>query len=492
MIFENKGKWFMESNKNLNWLKESDDTDLLEDDELDIIDEGLYVDPGNYGNYDDLVDVVDSNGNPQKMTQRIYDANKDSGEFKKKEPEKPSTADRAQSSSSTSELVDKYQKLYDAEDDEDLKAAYKAKLDKLKKPASNQELLDKYQKLYDAEDDEDLKAAYKTKLDKLKQNDKPKEEPKEEPKEQSKTAKIVSSRIANVAERFSNAGSVKQFENYPDSAVDFAAGFLKRVAGTPAETLQKELENQLKDAYGDKTKDFVNALMEKYKAKKYDKKKPALSEVIYAVPDAPISMSMALDKPNERQLNKLSDREKEERAKAALGTLDKAERALQDSIKADKLTDDEIKQLKDTYAANRKFYEDIVNKTSGSAEQERASAEQEKQKELDTYKGNDQQKNALYDLLHPKNDYEDYKKLQTKINKAVKAERESGKPGSEADTVNSLRKRQYDIAKKVQQALKGASKEEQKQFFDQYFDASGLSPRHRDNFEYQVKAVSND
>ena len=232
--------------------------------------------------------------------------------------------------------------------------------------------------------------------------------------------------------------------------------------------------------------------MEKYKAKKYEKKKPALSDVIYAIPDAPTSMSMALDKPDEKRLNKMSDGEKEERAKAALGTLDKAERALQDSIKEDKLTDDEIKQIKDVYAANRKFYEDIVNKTSGSAEKEKANSEQEKQKELDTYKGTEQQKNALYDLLHPKSDYEDYKKLQTKINKAVKAERESGKPGSMAAEVSNLRKRQYDIAKKVQQALKGASKEEQKQFFDQYFDASGLSPRHRDNFEYQVRAVSND
>lgn len=82
MNFENKGKWFNEFDKSLNWLKESNETDLLEDDELDMIDEGLYVDPDNYGNYDDLVDVIDRNGNPQKMTQNTYNANKDSGDFK--------------------------------------------------------------------------------------------------------------------------------------------------------------------------------------------------------------------------------------------------------------------------------------------------------------------------------------------------------------------------------------------------------------------------
>lgn len=77
----------MSLNRNLDWLKESDNINLLEDDELDSIDEGLYVDSSNYGNYDDLVDVVDKEGNPQKTTQHTYNANKDSGEFTKKEPE---------------------------------------------------------------------------------------------------------------------------------------------------------------------------------------------------------------------------------------------------------------------------------------------------------------------------------------------------------------------------------------------------------------------
>lgn len=81
----------MEFNKSLDWLKESDE-DLLGDDELDIVDEelneGLYVDPSNYDKHNDLVDVVDKAGNPQKMTQATYDKNKGSGEFTVKEPEK--------------------------------------------------------------------------------------------------------------------------------------------------------------------------------------------------------------------------------------------------------------------------------------------------------------------------------------------------------------------------------------------------------------------
>lgn len=83
----------MKFSKNLGWLKESDEDDnLLADDELDTVEEemneGLYVDPSNYDKHDDLVDVVDKAGNPQKMTQATYDKNKDSGEFEKKEPEK--------------------------------------------------------------------------------------------------------------------------------------------------------------------------------------------------------------------------------------------------------------------------------------------------------------------------------------------------------------------------------------------------------------------
>lgn len=74
-VFENKGKWLKEA-------IDDDDDSIFGDDALDEIDEGLYVDPDNYGNYDDLVDVVDKDGNPQKMTRHTYDANKDSGEFK--------------------------------------------------------------------------------------------------------------------------------------------------------------------------------------------------------------------------------------------------------------------------------------------------------------------------------------------------------------------------------------------------------------------------
>lgn len=78
----------MEFNKSMDWLKESDEENLLADDELDMVDEGLYVDPANYDKHNDLVDVVDKAGNPQKMTQATYDKNKDSGEFTAKEPEK--------------------------------------------------------------------------------------------------------------------------------------------------------------------------------------------------------------------------------------------------------------------------------------------------------------------------------------------------------------------------------------------------------------------
>jgi len=82
----------MKFNRSLDWLKESDEDDnLLADDELDAVEEemneGLYVDPSNYDKHNDLVDVVDKAGNPQKMTQATYDKNKDSGEFEKKEPE---------------------------------------------------------------------------------------------------------------------------------------------------------------------------------------------------------------------------------------------------------------------------------------------------------------------------------------------------------------------------------------------------------------------
>lgn len=76
----------MKFNKSMDWLKESNE-DLLADDELDMVDEGLYVDPANYGKHNDLIDVVDKAGNPQKMTQATYDKNKDSGEFTVKEPE---------------------------------------------------------------------------------------------------------------------------------------------------------------------------------------------------------------------------------------------------------------------------------------------------------------------------------------------------------------------------------------------------------------------
>lgn len=78
----------MEFNKSMDWLKESDEENLLADDDLDMVDEGLYVDPANYDKHDDLVDVVDKAGNPQKMTQATYDKNKGSGEFTVKEPEK--------------------------------------------------------------------------------------------------------------------------------------------------------------------------------------------------------------------------------------------------------------------------------------------------------------------------------------------------------------------------------------------------------------------
>ena len=94
MKFENKGKWFGESAKRvkeedltndeeLTLAEETEDdfSDLLTEDELDTVKEGLYVDPANYGNYDDLVDVVDKDGNPQKMTSHTYNANKNSGEF---------------------------------------------------------------------------------------------------------------------------------------------------------------------------------------------------------------------------------------------------------------------------------------------------------------------------------------------------------------------------------------------------------------------------
>lgn len=82
----------MQFNKNLDWLKEDNQSDeLLNDDELDMVEEelneGLYVDPSNYGNYTDLVDVVDNQGNPQKMTQQTYTNNKGSKEFTVKEPE---------------------------------------------------------------------------------------------------------------------------------------------------------------------------------------------------------------------------------------------------------------------------------------------------------------------------------------------------------------------------------------------------------------------
>lgn len=97
MKFENKGKWIKESagsdlidDEELTFAEEPDEFDGLFGDELDSIEEGLYVDPANYGNYDDLVDVVDKDGNPQKMTQHTYDANKGSGEFTDAEPKKTS------------------------------------------------------------------------------------------------------------------------------------------------------------------------------------------------------------------------------------------------------------------------------------------------------------------------------------------------------------------------------------------------------------------
>lgn len=96
----------MKFNKDLSWLKESEENeDLLSNDELDLVDEGLYVDPANYGNYDDLVDVVDKEGNPQKMTQHTYDANKNSGEFKdapkKEEPKDDNEPEKSDNSSSS-------------------------------------------------------------------------------------------------------------------------------------------------------------------------------------------------------------------------------------------------------------------------------------------------------------------------------------------------------------------------------------------------------
>ena len=89
----------MEFNKNLDWFKESDEDDnLLADDELDMVEEemneGLYVDPSNYDKHNDLVDVVDKAGNPQKMTQATYDKNKDSGEFEKKQEEPKDTSSK--------------------------------------------------------------------------------------------------------------------------------------------------------------------------------------------------------------------------------------------------------------------------------------------------------------------------------------------------------------------------------------------------------------
>lgn len=76
----------------MDWLKESDEEHLLADDELDMVDEelneGLYVNPANYSKHNDLIDVVDKAGNPQKMTKATYDKNKGSGEFTAKEPEK--------------------------------------------------------------------------------------------------------------------------------------------------------------------------------------------------------------------------------------------------------------------------------------------------------------------------------------------------------------------------------------------------------------------
>lgn len=93
MKFENRGKWFRESigsdlvdEEELAFAEESDEFNDLFGDELDSIEEGLYVDPANYGNYNDLVDVVDKDGNPQKMTQHTYDANKGSDEFTDAKP----------------------------------------------------------------------------------------------------------------------------------------------------------------------------------------------------------------------------------------------------------------------------------------------------------------------------------------------------------------------------------------------------------------------
>ena len=54
-----------------------------EDFDIDTDEVDFYnVEPSNYDKHDDLVDVVDKAGNPQKMTQATYDANKGSGEFK--------------------------------------------------------------------------------------------------------------------------------------------------------------------------------------------------------------------------------------------------------------------------------------------------------------------------------------------------------------------------------------------------------------------------
>lgn len=98
----------MKFNRSLDWLKESDEDDnLLADDELDAVEEemneGLYVDPSNYDKHNDLVDVVDKAGNPQKMTQATYDKNKDSGEFEKKEPEEKEEPKAKQQKSNTSD-----------------------------------------------------------------------------------------------------------------------------------------------------------------------------------------------------------------------------------------------------------------------------------------------------------------------------------------------------------------------------------------------------
>lgn len=125
MKFENKGKWIKEAEDKLAARDTMEDPDFLdgddkvltfEEEELDNVPsdkefeeeqldedslgedsldepdeeltESLYVDPANYSKHNDLIDVVDKAGNPQKMTKATYDKNKGSGEFTVKEQPK--------------------------------------------------------------------------------------------------------------------------------------------------------------------------------------------------------------------------------------------------------------------------------------------------------------------------------------------------------------------------------------------------------------------